>query len=111
MSEINRRTFTKTVVAASAVTALNYGRVIGANERVNVGVIGCGGRGVDVWKRFVKQPDANAVAVCDVYEPFIRRGVATSQGGAIGHKDFRRVLDMKDVDAVIVATPDHWHAL
>ncbi|HVF86783.1 MAG TPA: Gfo/Idh/MocA family oxidoreductase, partial [Pyrinomonadaceae bacterium] len=111
MSEINRRTFTKAAVAASTVTALSYGRVVGANERVGVGVIGCGGRGFDVWKRFVKQPDVNAVAVCDVYEPFVRRGVAASQGGATVHKDFRRVLDMKDVDAVIVATPDHWHAL
>ncbi|MGI8565777.1 MAG: Gfo/Idh/MocA family protein [Pyrinomonadaceae bacterium] len=111
MSEINRRDFTKAAVAASTVTALSYRRVIGANERVGVGIIGCGGRGFDVWKRFVKQPDVNAVAVCDVYEPFVRRGVAASQGGAIAHKDFRQVLDMRDVDAVIVATPDHWHAL
>lgn len=111
MSEINRRAFTKAAVAASAVTALSYGRVVGANDRVSVAVIGCGGRGFDVWKRFVKQPDVNAVAVCDVYEPFVSRGVTASEGKATAHKDFRRVLDMKDVDAVIVATPDHWHAL
>jgi predicted dehydrogenase len=76
-----------------------------------MGLIGSGGRGREDWGNFLKQPEVDPVAVCDVYDPFREQGIAMTQGRARGLKDFRRVLDQKDIDAVIVATPDHWHAL
>ncbi len=104
----SRREFVQVTAAATAATVLRAGGVLGANERINVGLIGCGGRGSGVWQRFLKQPDVNPVAVCDVYEPFLRR---TAGATIAAVKDFRRLLDRKDIDAVIVATPDHWHAI
>ena len=111
MSQLTRREFGKAVTAAGLATALSTQRVRGANERINVGLIGCGGRGQQVWKLFLEQPDVNPIAVCDVYERFLRQGSAMAGGKAATHKDFRQLLDRKDLDAVIIATPDHWHAL
>jgi predicted dehydrogenase len=76
-----------------------------------MGLIGSGGRGREDWGNFLKQPDMEPVAVCDVYDPFREKGIALTAGRAKGFKDFRQLLDRKDIDAVIVATPDHWHAL
>ncbi len=103
---MDRRTF-----AVGAVSALSALRVAGANDRVRVGLIGSGGRGRQDWGTFLRQPDVEPVAVCDVYQPFLDKGVEMTGGRAKPFQDFRRVLDLKDVDAVIVATPDHWHAL
>jgi predicted dehydrogenase len=105
----SRREFVQVTAAATAATVLRAKGVMGANERVNVGLIGCGGRGSAVWQRFLKQPEVNPVAVCDVYEPFLKRAAGKSSTAAV--KDFRRLLDRKDIDAVIIATPDHWHAI
>jgi len=104
-----RRQFVQVTAAAGAATVLQARGVLGANERINVGVIGCGGRGLADWQRFLKQPDVNPVAACDVYEPFLKK--ATQGTSIAAYKDFRRLLDRKDIDAVIVATPDHWHAV
>ena len=111
MNQISRRDFTKTAVAAGATTALSNLRVRGANDRVRLGIIGSGDRGQAVWKMFVKQADVQPVAVCDVYEPYLNLGVQAASAKVATFGDFRRLLEMKDVDAVIVATPDHWHAL
>jgi predicted dehydrogenase len=106
MYQLNRRTF-----ALSALSAAAAGRVSGANDRIRVGLIGSGGRGRQDWGTFLKQPDMEPVAVCDLYEPFRELGIKLTEGRAKGFKDFRQLLDVKDIDAVIVATPDHWHAL
>lgn len=116
MNQWSRRSFARTigvagVGAAFTGSALSYQRIIGANGRIGLGVIGSGGRGQQVWKSFVAQPDVNPIAVCDVYEPFAQAGVKLAGERAAVHKDFRRLLDLKDVDAVLIATPDHWHAL
>ena len=104
-----RRQFVQVTAAAGAATVLRTRGVLGANERINVGIIGCGGRGSADWQRFLKQPDVNPVAACDVYGPFLAK---LTEGTPVAPlKDFRRLLDRKDIDAVIVATPDHWHAL
>jgi predicted dehydrogenase len=103
---MNRRTF-----FLSAATALGATQVQGANDRIRMGLIGSGGRGREDWATFLGQPEVEPVAVCDVYDAFREKGIAMTQGRAKPHKDFRRLLEQKDVDAVIVATPDHWHAL
>jgi predicted dehydrogenase len=108
---MNRRELFRTTFAVGAVSALSARRVLGANGRVRMGLIGSGGRGREDWGNFLKQADVEPIAVCDVYDPFREKGIAMTEGRAKGFKDFRQVLDQKDIDAVIVATPDHWHAL
>jgi predicted dehydrogenase len=103
--QITRRNFT----VSSVATALSAARVLGANDRVRVGLIGCGGRGKQDWTTLLKMKDAQPVVVCDLFEPF-RAAASQMAGGVEQATDFRRVLDRKDLDAVIVATPDHWHA-
>jgi predicted dehydrogenase len=93
------------------VSALSASRVLGANDRIRVGIIGCGGMGTGVWRTFLAQPDVEPIAVCDVYEPFRKRGAKMCKDQVAEFKDFRQLLDRNDIDAVIVATPDHWHAL
>jgi predicted dehydrogenase/type 1 glutamine amidotransferase len=83
----------------------------GPNDRIGIGVIGCGGRGrhlMNICKRF---PDVDIVAVCDVDNSRLSEAVKAAGGKAAAYKDFRLLLENKDVDAVIVATPDHWHAI
>jgi predicted dehydrogenase len=105
---MKRRDF---IAAGSAVAAASYRRVMGANDRIHVGIIGAGIQGSLVWDQFLKQPNVSGVAVCDVYAPHVESAVAKTNGEARGYKDFRKLLEQKGVDAVIVATPEHWHAL
>ena len=107
---MNRRELLRTTFVMGAATALESSRIWGANDRVAMGVIGCGGRGTELVKTFLKCADADVVAVCDVFDPFRERALTATEGRAKGLKDFRRLLDMKDVGAVVVGTPDHWHA-
>jgi predicted dehydrogenase len=93
------------------MTAFSYSRIVGANERVNLGIIGPGDRGTSVWTQFLKQTDVNPTAVCDVYEPYLNRAAQAAGGKVRQFGDFRGLLELKEVDAVIVGTPDHWHAL
>jgi predicted dehydrogenase len=93
------------------LTAASYSRVLGANDKIRVGLIGSGGQGKSDWKSFLKNPDVTPVAVCDVYEPNLEQGLSLAKGEAKGYRDFRKLLEQKDIDAVIVGTPDHWHAL
>jgi predicted dehydrogenase len=117
-SKLNRRDFVKSAVAAGAVAGILGkpalgNRVIGSNDRINVGLIGCGGRGHDLlnWVKvtgLMPETPAQLVAVCDVYAK--RTRLASESAKCDGFMDYRQVLDRKDVDAVIIATPDHWHA-
>ncbi len=121
---VNRRDFIR---AATGVTAaigaagsafarpaakMNAARVIGANDRINVGVIGTGGRGSYVAGEFAKagQGDSNAqvLAVCDVYQKRLTKNKERYK--CDGYLDYRELLARGDIDAVVVATPDHWHA-
>ena len=106
----SRRSFTASL-ATGALAALSASRAAGANDRIRVGIIGCGGQGTALWGTFLAQPDVEPVAVCDVYTPFRTRAVRMCKGPVADFKDFRHLLDRNDIDAVIVATPDHWHAL
>jgi predicted dehydrogenase len=105
-----RRSFLRTgLQAASAMTALSYSRVLGANDRLNMGLIGSGERGRHVLSLFQKTEQVNVTAVCDVYAEMIDRAQKQAPG-AKGYGDYRKLLESKDVDAVLIGTPDHWHA-
>jgi predicted dehydrogenase len=116
MSEqINRRDFFKRAAVGTAGVSLamsgaSSGNVLGANDRIRLGLIGCGRQGVSNMEYFIKQ-GVEVAAVCDVYEPNLQHGLEAAGGKAKALKDFRQVLDDKEIDAVIVATPDHWHPL
>jgi predicted dehydrogenase len=104
---MNRRHF----VAAAAFTAASYQRVPGANERVRMGFIGLGNRGDQVLDAFLEHGDNEAVAVCDLREDYMDFAHKKSRANPTHYKDYRKLLEHKDLDAVAIATPDHWHAL
>ncbi|MBX5495810.1 MAG: Gfo/Idh/MocA family oxidoreductase, partial [Bryobacteraceae bacterium] len=108
MSEFSRRDFTR---AAGLATALSYSRVLGANDRVRMGYIGVGNRGDQVHEAFLEHGDQQTVAVCDLRESYMDLAVQKSRSNPKKYKDYRKLLDDKDVDAVVIATPDHWHAI
>jgi predicted dehydrogenase len=108
---MKRRQFVTKTSAAVVGTALSAGRVLGANERVNVALIGCGTRGRLLASLVQQTPGAAVTALCDVYDRQVAQARETAGEGARAFKDFRQVLDQKDIDAVLVATPDHWHGL
>jgi predicted dehydrogenase len=126
---INRRTFSQTAATVAATAAsLAPGRVVAANDQVRLGFIGVGNRGCQLVKGFLAHPDAKVVALCDVYEPYLAGaldrldprfaglGKRIAQmpklaGDVARIKDFRDILDRKDIDAVVIASPDHWHAI
>ncbi len=97
--------------AAGAATALSYSRVLGANDRVRMGYIGLGNRGDQVHDAFLEHGDQQTVAVCDLRDDYMDFAIGKSRATPKKYKDYRRVLDDKEVDAVAIATPDHWHAL
>ncbi|MBY0513992.1 MAG: Gfo/Idh/MocA family oxidoreductase [Gemmataceae bacterium] len=110
MPRVTRRAFT----ATAALSAAAYARVPGANERVGVGFVGVGNRGDQLLDAFLAHKDQDAVAVCDVYNPYLPAAaekIVKAGGSPKPYKDHRRLLEQKDVDAVVIATPDHWHAL
>src|SRR5213083_2183791 len=109
---LNRRKFVKqTVSAAGALTVLSGSRVLGANERIVVGVMGTGGRGTLLAEKFAARPDVAMAYLCDPDTRRLsqaRQLVEKAQGRAPKVvQDFRRMLEDKTVDAVINATPDH----
>ena len=99
--------------AVTTLTAASYKRVRGANERVGIGFIGFGLIGKQHIMNFKKSfPDVDRVAMCDVYKPRLEEGLAYLESPqAKGYSDFRKMYDNKDIDGVVVATPDHWHAM
>lgn len=111
--KLTRREFTWTAMATGAgVAAQSRAGVLGANERLQVGIIGEGNRGREIHAALKHlKKDADIVAVCDVYEPYVKAAKDDLDGKPATYKDYRKLLEDKNVDAVVVATPDHWHAL
>jgi predicted dehydrogenase len=119
--ELTRRDFlgaTAGLAVASATSASAWSRIIGANDRVRLALIGCGNRGSQVADFFLRHDDAQYVAACDVFkerldgrvEAFAKSTHQVQAGTRVeAAEDYRRLLDRKDVDAVHIATPDHWH--
>ena len=97
----------------TALTAASYNRVLGANDRAGIGFIGFGLIGKQHITNFKRSfPDVDRVAMCDVYKPRLEEGLAYLESpNAKGYGDFRKMYENKDIDGVVVATPDHWHAM
>jgi predicted dehydrogenase len=103
-----RRNF---VSASAGMSALSYQRVLGANDRVNIALVGCGGRGRYVARLMREAPNVAYTAVADVYQTNGNQAREWAGADAKFFPDFRKLLDLKEVDAVHIATPDHWHAI
>jgi predicted dehydrogenase len=112
------------------MSAMGCGRVIGANDKIRVGFIGIGNRGTQVMDLFRAEPDCEVAALCDIYQPYLDRDFSKVNPRiveVIGDKvpkmgenfpatvkkytDYRKLLEDKTIDAVMIATPDHWHAI
>ena len=111
--ESNRSTRRGFLGSMTALSAASYNRVLGANDRVGIGFIGYGLIGKQHIMNFKKSfPDVDRVALCDVYKPRLEEGLAYMESpNAKGYGDFRKMYENKDIDGVVVATPDHWHAM
>jgi predicted dehydrogenase len=109
MASLSRRDFAR--AGSLTATALSYSRIFGANERVRMGYIGLGNRGDQVHDAFLEYADREDAAVCDLREDYMDFAVQKSRSTPKKYKDYRKLLEDKDVDAVMIATPDHWHAL
>ena len=96
------------MVQGAALTAASYSRVLGANDRAQLGLAGAGGRGTYVMGLFQKTGQAEVRAVCDVYGQRIDQAL-TKAPEAKGFSDHRKMLEIKELDVVLVGTPDHWH--
>lgn len=112
-TKITRRTFAKASAAATAftLTATGAQRVLGANERVRLGFIGVANRGGQLLDAFLDHSDAEVAVLCDVCQSTLQKANQRVGGKAELCGDFRKLLDRKDLDAVVIATPDHWHAI
>jgi predicted dehydrogenase len=108
-NSIARRDFLKQAAIGTAAFALAPSSVLGANDRVRVGMIGVGGRGSELLKQVVAVPNAQLVAMADIYSRR-REEAKAAVPGIQTYDDHRRLLDQKDIDAVIVASPLHIHA-
>lgn len=112
---INRRVFTQSTAAVGAAAmnraAAQAQNVAGANERIHVGMIGVGNRGGQLLKAFLQQSDVQVVAICDIYQPHLEKTAAHLEDRAEKFSDFRKLIDHPGLDAVVIATPDHWHAI
>src|SRR6266702_4445184 len=107
MNDSTRRQFAR----AGMATALSYSRVSGANDRIRMGYIGLGNRGDQVHDAFLEHGDQQTVAVCDLKDSYMDFAIRKSRADPKKYTDYKKLLEDKDVDAVVIATPDHWHAL
>ena len=101
-SNVTRRAFVATAASAA--------RVLGANDRVRLGIIGCGGRGTHLMNMANKAGGHEWVAVCDAWDERRREAITKLGSSVAEHADYKQLLDRKDIDGVIVATLDHWHS-
>src|SRR5689334_21375206 len=112
MNRITRRAFTQSATAgAAALTALSASRVYGANDRVRIGFVGLGNRGDQVLSAFLTHKDCEVAAICDIYQPYLDFASKKIGTNPTQYREYHKLLDQKDLDAVAIETPDHWHAL
>jgi predicted dehydrogenase len=119
-TNISRRKFVKGLAGTAAgiatfgsslgMSAISYSRIIGANERINVGVIGCGGMANAHMEALLKMNESDNVeiaAVCDIYTKRLDKAKELTKAQAFNK--YQEILRIKDVDYVLIATPEHWH--
>ncbi|HXG08356.1 MAG TPA: Gfo/Idh/MocA family oxidoreductase [Gemmataceae bacterium] len=117
MTDINRRHFLGAAAAGlAAPLALAQEKKVAANDKIIIALIGCGGMGRANLRDFIRLPDFEVAALCDPDPRHIKNAVEDLEKGnrptdkLQTEKDFRKIIDRKDIDAVIIGTPDHWHA-
>src|SRR6185295_2970965 len=117
-SDVTRRDFLKTAAATASANALSGitfitrpERVFGANDRVRVAVCGLNGRGKDHLQAFARVPNVEIAALCDVDESILNKRRGEVRGNPRAFTDVRRLLEDQSIDAISIATPNHWHAL
>lgn len=115
-SQMNRRHFLKRSAAVIGLPAFIPSSAFGANDRIALACIGVGGMGTGNMKNFLGLDDCRVVAVCDAYEDRRRAAKALADGrygdqGCAATGDFREIVARRDIDAVMIAVQDHWHAL
>ncbi len=122
--ENTRRSFIRKVAAGTSALAIggvgygfspeSYSRIMGANDRIRMGIMGTNGRGKRMAANFALQKNTDVQCICDVEDKALAKGIAAVQEAVNktprSEKDFRKMLDAKDIDAVFLAPPDHWHA-
>ena len=111
MRAMNRRQFLKTTVMSGAAASLvpeAFGRQA-TEARIRVGVLGSGARAQGLMKEALELPGVEFTAVCDAYRGRAERARALTEESARIYDDYREILDSKEVDAVIIGSPDHWH--
>ncbi|MDB6165281.1 MAG: oxidoreductase domain protein, partial [Lacunisphaera sp.] len=114
MKNFTRRNFLKTSALAAAGVALStrsWAQVVGANSDVRVAVVGLNGRGKNHLTSLSKIPGVRVVAICDVDTAVLEKTAKTLPAGVKTYTDVRELLGARDIDAVTIATPNHWHSL
>ncbi len=109
MISMKRRTFLKSAAGLAVAAPVAPPTVLGANDRIRIGVIGPGGRARGLMNQLKTLPGNSMVAVCDVYEPRMQQAAEIAGPGTTRHADYRAILDSREIDAVLIGTPDHWH--
>src|SRR5262245_16425653 len=108
---LTRRQFARTTaVVGTGLTASSWSKVLGANDRVLLGVIGPGSRGQSVLQKFLKNSDVEVTALCEIYDDNLKKTQTLLPKPVKEFADYQKLLALREVDAVLIATPDHWHA-
>jgi predicted dehydrogenase len=111
--KLSRRNFIEASTAGAAGLMLGSrsvsASVLGANDRVNVAVIGAGGQGTSLIRNLATVAEAKIAAICDIFEPNLNKGASLAGSQPTTFVDYRKVMESKDVDAVVIATPLHMH--
>ena len=119
---MTRRDFIEKSAALSAGLTLSplmiraAAKPVGANDKIHLGLIGCKGQGFANLQAFLRNPEVDCIALCDIDSGVLEQRAADTeklQGKKVAnlYKDWRKLIDNKDIDVVIIGTPDHWHCL
>jgi len=106
---LSRRSFLQTGAAAAVASGLSASSVLGANERLNVACIGTGGRCRFLMKSLAQVPNVRIAGLCDIYDGHLDQARPLADAKAFVTRDYRELLQRKDIDAVLIGAPDHWH--